>query len=467
MYVTDPTKPAILIMSAFDVAGNHTTITTNYVPFLDKIEPPLQNLGVWINGPANIAYDTIFNTGALPFDITELQLLKGNVGFTLHDSIGGPLDLSPVPVGGRRLIQIQFEAIQPTTVVDSILFGEPPCILQSVAVIGNGGGNDFFVTSQSWFNEPYTGAPVYFTKTVDFENLSSNTITIDNATWPDAHFTAVPGQLPVTLPPSPGKVPFSIVYTPDANSLTPLSNRTQGTWTSPQVLLNGSESPRFDSLIGNAVQPNLTFFEDTVIRDSCASANDTLTAHFTIRETGTTGSIINRVTQSDPTDFFNFIGTLNSNGTRWDPTQQAQPLAPGQSAVISVQYLVPVGENDTVVDYITAVDGNDDTIGGAPITLTIINVSCEASSVNEGVIPSLNATIVPNDDGRSLEIIFPSDLIGTVNFQLVNVLGEGILRSTLGTGTQNVDASSLPRGVYFYRITSGPMNQSGKVILGE
>jgi hypothetical protein len=258
--------------------------------------------------------------------------------------------------------------------------------LGSVAVIGSGGSNDFLVTSQSWLNEPYNGTPVAYTKTVEIENLSSNPITIDKGTWPDPHFTAVPavpGQFPVTVPPSPGKTQFFINYTPDANSLTPLSNRTQGTWTSPNVLASdGSESPRFDSLIGNAVAPAETFLQDTVINDTCANGVDIVTAYFTLSETGTTGGVINRVTQSaDSNVFMHLVGTLTSNGETWDPTKQAEPLSQGQSAVISVQYVPPANLDTTVVDYITAVDGNGDTVGGTALKVTV-NVVYRAGVTN-------------------------------------------------------------------------------------
>lgn len=89
------------------------------------------------------------------------------------------------------------------------------------------------------------------------------------------------------------------------------------------------------------------------------------------------------------------------------------------------------------------------------------------SGVKEAPAPTLNATVLPAEDGRSLEIILPPAIDEPVGFTLVNVLGERVLRSTLTVGTQTVDASTLPRGVYFYRLTSGDRSQNGKVILGE
>ncbi len=50
MYVVDPTKPAILIISVFDLAGNKTTITSIYKTLIDSIVPPLQYLGVFTVG---------------------------------------------------------------------------------------------------------------------------------------------------------------------------------------------------------------------------------------------------------------------------------------------------------------------------------------------------------------------------------------------------------------------------------
>ncbi len=341
MYVTDPSKPATLIVSVFDAAGNHTTITSAYTAVVDTMQPLIQNLGTWVSSkPANTAYDTLYNRGTTIFDVSELHLLKGNVGFSLFDSIGGALDLSPLAPGERRLIQIQFEAVDSVPAIDSIIYGNA-CGVQSVAVIGSGGAVDFFITDQSWPDELLGNC---YSNTVLIENLSSASIIIDSVWWADTiHFKAV-STLPIIVPPSPGYVPFALDYCPDSNSFI-MTNRSQASWFSPQVLeADGkTESPRYDSLIGWAAAPSS-------------------------------------------------VGNENN---------------------------------------------------------------------------STQATILPTIDGRSIEIILPTNLNGTVTFELVNVLGESVLHESLGTGTQNVDASSLPRGVYFYRITSGAMNQSGKVNLGK
>jgi IgGFc binding protein len=341
--VIDPAKPGILIVRVYDRAGNLTAITTSYKPNDAKIEPALNNLGLWTPGtPLPVAYDTIFNLGEVPFDLTALHLLYGNVGFSLSDSIGGALDLSPIPVGGRRVIEIQFQPLPSKVALDSIVYGNG-CELKSVAVTGSGGANDFSVSGQTWASELLPAPVGGYQASVTISNLSSISISIDSAWWVDTvHFKPV-STLPVTVLPIPGTAPFIIAYFPDSNSVHTI-DQTQGRWYSAQVAPSGIETPRIDLLDGWAV---------------------------------------------------------------------------------------------------------------------------EQSGVNEYDNSQPGITILPTNDGRSLEIILPAGIAGTIGFELVNVLGESVLRSTIGPGTQNVDASSLPRGVYFYRLSSAQINQSGKVILGE
>ena len=166
------------LVEVFDVAGNEDSITSTYKPNYDSIKPPIQNLGIWDSGtPPHVAFDTIINEGESPFDLSMLHLRYGNDGFSLFDSSGGPADLSPIPVGQYRLVQIQFKAVKTTRVVDSIVFGND-CDSLSAAIIGSGGVYDFLVTSQTWPEEPIGNC---YPKTVEIENLSNDSITIDSA----------------------------------------------------------------------------------------------------------------------------------------------------------------------------------------------------------------------------------------------------------------------------------------------
>ncbi len=575
MYITDPGKPAILVVSVFDAAGNHTTITSSNAPTVGTVQPPLQNLGVCIAPkPANVAYDTIYNTGVTPFNITELQLTNSKIGFSIFDSTGGPLDLSPIPPGNRRLIQIKFQGKDSSLVLDTIVCGTS-CLEQFATLIGGGGAADFFVTNQTWSDELLTSPPTCYPKTVTIYNFSTDSITIDNAFWKDdLHFQAI-STFPVRIPPAPASIPFTIEYCPDSGSIS-MHDATQGSWTSPQVLDGGQERKRFDNLDGEAVETATTFVSSSIDTVACPRAYDTIPFTFTISATGNSPSIITRVTQSDPTDFVNFVGTL-PNGDTWDPTTTSVSISPGQTATLSLLYIAKPMHDTTVVDTLTPYDVNNhafnqpltitvvaiysagstypttlafgptsfqsqngqttktfliqntsnaslqiegmtleeggiynsaftltpdrllpfilpigqsasvtvhfnDSVSEDPVQTAMVQISSKSSctlledslvaflsgaSVTQTNAAPLLATIVPMEDGRSLEIVVPAGISGRTTFELDNVLGESIFRRSLLNGDNNIDASLLPRGVYFYRLTFGGMSQSGKVILGE
>jgi len=152
MQVVDLTKDAILVVTAFDAAGNSTTITSTYTPVTADIEPPLTNFGKGnMNGTPITMYDTIINTGKTNFDFSDLRLKLGDQGFTLVN-----VDRTPLKPGERRPIQINFVPTLTQTVTDTIVFGDP-CIEMKVAVIGNGGASDFFVEDQIWKDVPLIG----------------------------------------------------------------------------------------------------------------------------------------------------------------------------------------------------------------------------------------------------------------------------------------------------------------------
>jgi len=244
--VLNRTKAAFIHVTAFDVAGNATTITSTYIPQAVAIRPSFINFGVSVNDSIIYRYITLVNTGMLPFHFDQLKLLYGDSGFTL-DSGMTPAVLA---VGESRILKIGFKPVKASTVVDSIIFGDE-CSVQSAAVIGSGGMADFFVTDQQWLNEPVPSPAGGYVKSVTVENLSTIPITIDTGWWADhVHFVAV-DTFPFTVP-AMGKLSFRIAYFPDENSgVTP--GRTQGNWTSPNVHNGNTESVHTDSLIGSAL----------------------------------------------------------------------------------------------------------------------------------------------------------------------------------------------------------------------
>ncbi|HEY3876706.1 MAG TPA: hypothetical protein VGM92_14620, partial [Candidatus Kapabacteria bacterium] len=107
--VMDPTQPAYLQTTAYDVAGNSTTVTLRCTPPGITIVPAIDNVGTYVQpAPENIAYDTIYNNGSTPFAIDSITLTNNSTGFSLSDSIGGPIDTSAIPAHSRRIVRIQF-----------------------------------------------------------------------------------------------------------------------------------------------------------------------------------------------------------------------------------------------------------------------------------------------------------------------------------------------------------------------
>ncbi len=234
-------------VTAYDLAGNSTTVTLNYTPAGARIVPASHYLGIFSGGAPNIAYDTIQNLGKAPFTIDELRLLHGDRGFSIYDSSGGPLDQSAIPGLGRRVVEIQFDAKQFS--VDTIILGSSCDSAIAVLTGGMSGVRDLTVSSQTWQNEPLGGC---YQKTVNLSNLWTDSLTIDSAWWSDtAHFKPMTA-LPIILPRVPATVPFTIEYCPDSNS-SRAPNMTIGHWTSPQVL-DGNNKPivHLDTLTGSA-----------------------------------------------------------------------------------------------------------------------------------------------------------------------------------------------------------------------
>ncbi|HEY3874328.1 MAG TPA: hypothetical protein VGM92_02545, partial [Candidatus Kapabacteria bacterium] len=149
MEVEDITKPGILIVRIFDVAGNETTVTSTYAPFGALMEPKSQNFGDWFLDQPKIAYDTIYNFGVIPFPISGIELKEGNRGFSIHDSAGGPLDLSQIPAGGHRVIEIEFQPSAIGASFDTLVFAGL-CTDENVALAGAGVTPNWSLDSATW-----------------------------------------------------------------------------------------------------------------------------------------------------------------------------------------------------------------------------------------------------------------------------------------------------------------------------
>lgn len=413
MFVVDETKPAILKVDIFDAAGNETTITSTYVPQVATIVKPLQDFGVVITGQAAVCkYDTLINTGAVPFNFSTLKLEYGNRGFTL-DSVPE----SPLPVGKEELVKICFYPVQQTEATDTIIFGDS-CITQQVAVIGSGGAPDFYVDDVVWQNVPLNppanlknlGDPGgWVPMAAEIHNESAtDTLHVTLTGWgnqvnfvlsgtpsplPPANPTSYTAQsFPITVPPG-APTPVWFWFEPD--SLNRVA--TWGSWTAKEVdSADSNPVVKYDSLIGNAITPTLTFVGDTTILIACpngldtnANPVDTLHLAFPISNSGTQDAVINKVILTNPAGFINFTA-VDQHGNSWNPATPNN-LPPGAVDTIKMDFVVTPETNLSASTQIYALDISGDTIGGVVLSasVNIIYRSAQVSTdqVNFGPVP--------------------------------------------------------------------------------
>lgn len=138
--IIDSSKPAYIVVSVYDIAGNRTTITNTYEPQFASLSPDPLNFGTGNIGQDSYDYITITNEGTVPYQFvsTNFKLQNGTLGFYI-DSTGTD---GPIPPGGTRKVKIRFNPIFGTTVTDTALFGDE-CTKFSSKIIGNGGAADF------------------------------------------------------------------------------------------------------------------------------------------------------------------------------------------------------------------------------------------------------------------------------------------------------------------------------------
>jgi len=138
--IVDSSKPAYIVVSVYDIAGNRTTITNTYQPQFASLSPDPLNFGTGNIGQNSYDYVVITNSGTAPFQFNaaNFKLGNGNLGFYV-DSTGSD---GPIPPGGTRTVKIRFNPIFGTTVTDTVLFGDE-CTKFTSKIIGNGGAADF------------------------------------------------------------------------------------------------------------------------------------------------------------------------------------------------------------------------------------------------------------------------------------------------------------------------------------
>ena len=205
----DITKSGILIVSIFDLAGNETTVTSTYTPFGASIEPLSQDFGDWFVNQPKILFDTLYNFGRTSFPIGGISLKYGDRGFSLHDSTGGPLDLSEIPPGGHRLIEIEFQPSSLGMSTDTLLFNGT-CTNESGGLSGAGITPDWSIDTATWRDVPFPGS---VSEPITVHNTMSVPIHITSALADSSEFSIDPSTFPLLVA-AGSTAQIEVSYTP-------------------------------------------------------------------------------------------------------------------------------------------------------------------------------------------------------------------------------------------------------------
>jgi hypothetical protein len=133
-------------------------------------------------------------------------------------------------------------------------------------------------------------------------------------------------------------------------------------------------------------------------------------------------------------------------------------VVPAQSKVLfTITYASTfIGEKFTSLLHVQANEAGDHD--------TKLTVTASASVLSPNSEPS--AALLESVDGRMIEPMIPNDWADPIRIEILNTLGRMIFTTNIMSAAR-FDAGNLPRGMYFYRITGGSFNQTGKLLLGQ
>lgn len=353
MFVLDPTQPASLTVTSIDLAGNVTTVKSDYIPQVAVIGPPAQNFGTGSTaGPATIVYDTITNTGSVDFTFDQLKLLRGDIGFHIDSA-----DVSPLKPGEKRLIKISFLPNSPAVVGDTILFGDA-CLDQKVIVLGSGGQPDFYVTDYDWKKRPI-GQTVLAPSAaapggVLIVNPTKSPLQVDSIYIDSAQFQLVAGQLPIQVPPN-GNASVKINFTANYTGKQVVSvGHFHGS------VKDGAELGwRIDTVKGEGVAPGQVFLSDTSVEISCPTG-DTVRLQFFVEATGALATRVAKLehSQAGNPSWVNLTATDQAYRPV-DPNTNPVQLNNGMRMLIYLDFVPPTNQSGVFTDNITAYSKDD------------------------------------------------------------------------------------------------------------
>ncbi len=409
MAVTDITKPAALVVSVFDASGNSRTTTSTYTPQTARIGPPLLDFGTGSMSTWKCMYDTIVNTGKVPFVFTSLKLVLGDQGIALDSAMSAPL-----AVGEKRFIKICFQPVKGTNAYDTLRMSDG-CTSMDAILTGNGGGPDFRVTGHDWgtvllgTSIPFPGTSLYPIEVVN--TSATQPIQIDSI-WVDDSWHFVPlvdtnwpsHSKPVTIP-AKGHHPFTFTFHATAGVDQPGLYKTLYFVRSNQLVGPGETGIRSNILTANVISSSETFTADTTLTMECVDAlqgTDTAILRFEITPTGGATSIIKKIAHhstwnamknaTNPNDLFvsNFSVQRDNGMLVANPAAMTEQLQTGSKLFITDTFIAPMFTSGVYVDTFWAYDLDQATgttkLIGVPLTARVNVVYRVGLVSNDGLM---------------------------------------------------------------------------------
>jgi hypothetical protein len=440
IFVLDNTKPASISVTTIDLAGNVTTVQSDYTPQLAVIGPDAQNFGTGsTTGPPVYVYDTITNIGTTDFNFNDLTLLKGNVGFHIDSA-----DMSTLKPGEKRLIKISFLPQSRSTVGDTIRFGDP-CVQQKVVLIGSGGQPDFYVTDYDWGKRPI-GVPVTSPSPsapggVRVVNPSTQDIYIDQITVDSAQFVVDPTIDPVKsgkkiLVPHGGSTSVPMIFTANYTGKQVVS---LGHWRCDDPAVGS----RDNTLKGEGIAPAQVFRSDTAVEITCP-LGDTIHLAFYVEATGDVSTKVVKLehSQAGNPSWVNLVAT-DQRYQPLDPNTTPVQLSNGMRMLVYLDYVPPTNQAGVFTDNITAYT-EDDQHNLVPIKTTTAQVTVHYSE--------LTASNIDLDFGKQ---VYGSPLTATQAIQIKNTAQEDATFDSVSFSPGSKNAGSFK--IVGYTLNGSPV----------
>jgi hypothetical protein len=209
--VIDSSQSAFLQVSAYDMAGNHTTITSSYTPDILKLSTPLLDFGVDTSSTPLLDSITIHNPGSATFKFSSLKIGGSSGAFKLESNQADSLR-----AGDSVKVYVGYIPHGKQTVLDTLIV-EGTCLKDIVVLFANSKGVPQFTVSNDHFGCDTLGDTLS-NLNVALTNPSPISLTVDSVWVGDtAHFHFLgKSMLPLLLPANTSSLtslPFSFTAT--------------------------------------------------------------------------------------------------------------------------------------------------------------------------------------------------------------------------------------------------------------